>query len=267
MKNILLLIHDDVGEEARFQAALDLTRALGGHLTCVDVVPLPVMFADFYSGASEAMLLADNSQRETAHRARIEARLAKEGVSWDWKAFTGDPASSMLAASDLADLIVVNRRLDEYPYPDMRGLASSIVTRSKTPLVTVPDKCRGFDAFGRALIAWDGSEQVAGTMRAAMPLLKLAASVQLFEVEDGSSDASVREAAAYLSRHGIHPTIRRVRSQVYTVDAVLRGGCDELGASYCLMGAFGRSPLTEAIFGGVTREMLSTSKIPLVLGH
>lgn len=267
MKNILLLVHDDVGEEARFQAALDLTRALDGHLTCVDVVPLPVMVGDFYSGTSEALLLADNRQRETAHRARIEARLANEAVSWDWKEFTGDLALSMVAASDLADLIVVNRRLDEYPYPDMRGVASSILTRSQTPLVAVPDKCRGFDAAGRALIAWDGSEQVAATMRASVPLLKLAASVQLFEVEEGSSDTSVREAAAYLSRHGIHPTIRRMRLHNHRVDAVLRRGCDDLGAAYCLMGAFGSSPLTEAIFGGVTRAMLSTSKIPLVLGH
>jgi nucleotide-binding universal stress UspA family protein len=57
-----------------------------------------------------------------------------------------------------------------------------------------------------------------------------------------------------------------VRSN-HPIDAEVRRGCDELGASYCLMGAFGRSPLTETVFGGVTRNMLSTSKIPLVLGH
>src|SRR4051812_13689734 len=28
MKNVLLLVHDDAGQEARFQAALDVTRAL-----------------------------------------------------------------------------------------------------------------------------------------------------------------------------------------------------------------------------------------------
>jgi len=267
MKNILLLVHDDVGEEARIQAALDLTRALDGHLTCVDVAPLPVMVGDFYSGVGDTLLLAETCRHDTAHRGRIEARLAHEDISWDWREFTGDLASSMVAASNLADLVVVNRRLDEYPYPDMRGVASSILTRSHTPIVAVPDKCRGFDAAGRALIAWNGSEQVAATMQAAIPLLKLAASVQLFEVDEGTSDESVRAAASYLSRHGIHPTIRRKRSDIYPVDAVLRGGCDELGAAYCLMGAFGRSPLSEAIFGGVTRDMLSTSKIPLILGH
>ena len=267
MKNILLLIHDDVGQDARIQAALDLTRALDGHLTCVDVVPYPAVIGDFYGGAGEAMLLADNRPRETANREHIEARLAREDVSWDWKECVGDLARSMVDASDLADLVVVNRRLDEFPYPDMRGVASSILTRSRTPLVAVPDNCKGFDATGRALIAWNGSEQVEATMRAAVPLLKLAASVQLFEVDEGKGDSSARDAAAYLSRHGIHPTIRRMRSDIYPVDAVLRGGCKELGAAYCLMGALGRSPLAEAVFGGVTRKMLSTSKIPLVLGH
>lgn len=266
MKNILLLVHDDAGEEARFQAALDLTRALHGHLTCVDVVPLPVMVGDFYSAASEAMLLANNKQRETAHRERIEARLAHEDVSWNWKEFTGNLALSIVEASDLADLIVVNRRLDEYPYPDMRGIASSILTMARTPLVAVPDKGKGFDATGRALIAWDGSEQVEATMQAAIPLLQLATSVQLFEVGAESAGASARDAAAYLSRHGIHPTIRQVRLN-HPIDAEVRRGCDELGASYCLMGAFGRSPFAESVFGGVTRKMLSTSKIPLVLGH
>jgi nucleotide-binding universal stress UspA family protein len=267
VKNILLLIHDDVGQEARLQAALDLTRALDGHLTCVDVVPLPVVVGDFYSGVSEAMLLVDERQRETVNRERIEERLAHEEIPWDWRECTGDFATSLVAASDFADLIVVNRRLDEFPYPDMRGIASSILTRTRTPLVAMPDNGRGFDAAGRALIAWNGSEQIKATMQACVPLLKLAASVQLFEVDDGKGGMSARDAAAYLSRHDIHPTIRRVRSNVYPVDAVLRGGCDELGAAYCVMGAFGRSPLMEAVFGGVTRKMLSTSKIPLVLGH
>src|SRR3989344_3652734 len=38
MKNILLLVHDDHGQEARLQAALDITRAVEGHLTCIDAM-------------------------------------------------------------------------------------------------------------------------------------------------------------------------------------------------------------------------------------
>jgi hypothetical protein len=42
MKNILLLVHDDVGQEARLQVALDVTRALTGHLESLDVAQTSV---------------------------------------------------------------------------------------------------------------------------------------------------------------------------------------------------------------------------------
>ena len=69
MKNILLLVHDDAGQEARLQAALDLTRGLAGHLTCIDVVQLPALIgADAYSGAAQAMLIA----KEVFHEMKNE---------------------------------------------------------------------------------------------------------------------------------------------------------------------------------------------------
>jgi hypothetical protein len=37
MRNILLLVHDDDGQQSRLHAALDLTRAVEGHLRCLDV--------------------------------------------------------------------------------------------------------------------------------------------------------------------------------------------------------------------------------------
>ena len=79
MKNILLLVHDDAGQEARFQASLDVCRALGGHLACLDVAILPKVTGDMY-GAT-AMLLADERERESANRTKLESRLAAEDVS------------------------------------------------------------------------------------------------------------------------------------------------------------------------------------------
>jgi nucleotide-binding universal stress UspA family protein len=60
MKNFLLLIHDDAGQEARLQAELDITRALGGHLKCVDVPPLTVIAkVDPKSESATTILLAE----------------------------------------------------------------------------------------------------------------------------------------------------------------------------------------------------------------
>lgn len=92
MKNILLIVHDDAGQEARLQAALDVARALDGHLTCLDIAIMPVLVGDYYSGIGEAMLLADEHAREATNREGLEARLAREDVPWDWKEATGNLA-------------------------------------------------------------------------------------------------------------------------------------------------------------------------------
>ena len=60
MKNILLLIHDDAGEESRFQAALDLARALSGHVTCLDIVEIPALIGTEYLTADAGVALLED---------------------------------------------------------------------------------------------------------------------------------------------------------------------------------------------------------------
>ena len=76
MKNVLVLAHDDEGQEARLQAALDATRALGGHLTCIDVVSPPLVLTDPYAGAAMAVTIDYARQVEEENRARLRRRLA-----------------------------------------------------------------------------------------------------------------------------------------------------------------------------------------------
>jgi len=65
MKNILLLVHDDAGQEARFQAALDIGRAVEGHLSCLDVTVIPALVgADYVGDAGFGTLLDDERERE-----------------------------------------------------------------------------------------------------------------------------------------------------------------------------------------------------------
>ena len=82
MKNILVLVHKDAGQEARLQAALDLTRALDGHLICLDVVEVPTVAGDFEESYAQSLMIADEQEREEKNRERIEARLANEAFLW-----------------------------------------------------------------------------------------------------------------------------------------------------------------------------------------
>jgi len=269
MKNVLLLVHDDEGQEARLQAALDLTRALAGHLSCIDVSLMPVFVGDYYSGyyggACEAQLLADERAREGDNKSRLTERLANEDVPWDWDDTTSTIAEAVLDRALLADIVVLNRRLDKGAMPDMADAASRILMHARVPVLAMPAGARGLGT-DRALVAWDGHASSAATLRACVPLLARARQVDILMVRDREERLPPDEAARYLSRYGIHADIRIVPGGETPVDRVILAEAQGLGSDYVVMGAYGRGRLREA-FGGVTRRMLAGAPLPLVLGH
>lgn len=266
MKNVLVLVHDDAGQEARLQAAFDLTRALGGHLTCLDVAvaPPPVIAVDDFGMTATA--IADAREKESANRARLEPRILAEQIPFDWVETLGFLSPSIREAAGLADVVVLNRALDA-PYPDMREVVGAVLLDGGKPIVAVPEGARGFEVFGHALVAWDGSPQAEAALQAAVPLLQLAREVTILEVDDGSIKLPATNAATYLSRHGVEPAVRREASMIDLPSTLLLDAIENLAANYLVMGGFGHSRFVEAAFGGVTRRMLGECPVPLFLAH
>jgi nucleotide-binding universal stress UspA family protein len=266
MKNILLLVHDDAGQEARLQAALDATRALDGHLECLDIAQIPVLFDDLNSTSAAMMLMDDEVDREKANRQRLEARLAGEGVAWSWTDAVGDIAEIVVERSAMADLVVLNRQIVD-GLPDMRGITGAIVTGANKPVLAVADDLRTFNPFGRALIAWDDTDAARSTMQAAIPLLKLASAVELLHVAERGKEAELAAAALYLSRHGIHAEVKQAFDDEHSVAEVIAGEVTRWGADWLVMGAYDHSRLREALFGGTTRQILTNCSVPVILAH
>ncbi|MCW3836512.1 universal stress protein [Sphingomonas canadensis] len=268
MKNILVLVHDDQGQEARLQAALDLTRAVEGHLNCLDVSIIPMAVDDYVPVGGSALLLAEERENESKNRDKITARLEREDVPWTWSDVTGDVSEALREASALADVIVINRQFDDLPWPNMRAIAGELLAKGEAPLLAVPAEMRGVAfAGGRALVAWNGSHAAGEALQAAVPLLTLASEVTILEIDDGSIDKPATEAAQYLSRHGIEPVLRRVSSGGSSTAEALLAQVADMRPDYLVMGGYGRSRLVEALFGGVTRRMLTESPVPLFLAH
>lgn len=267
MKNILVLIHDDAGQEARLQAALDLTRALDGHLRCVDVTPLPVPADDLVFAGGTVALLADAQACEADNRRRTEARLVAQDFSYDWIDITSTLDSALRDASAMADVIVLNPRIDENLGLPMRGLVRDVVVQTGKPVLAVPPACRELALYGHALVAWDGSAGAEAALRCAVPLLIHATQVTLVEIGDHQEGVPAQEAAVYLHRHGIRTTILPLPTQHERVTETLLAEIDALRADYLVMGGFGGNRLVEAMFGGVTRDMLADSPVPLFLAH
>ena len=266
MKNVLLLVHADLGQEARFQAALDLTRALGGHLTCVDVF-VPQVIAGLAMGVDSGWVMAEERDVERRHGAHYRERLATEDVAWDWVDVTGGMGARIKDEAGLADVIVTSREADGLFEPNLQRVTEEVVLRRNQPVVAVPGDCTGIDWHGRALVAWDGSEPAMAALRGAVPMLALAADVELFEVDDRLAGPSAEEAARYLSRHGVPSTIERVHSLHRATAGLIEDRADATGAAYVVMGAYGHNRPRELFLGGVTHRMVRGSRHPLVLAH
>lgn len=265
MKIIALLVHDDDGQEARLQVALDVARAVNGHLTCIDVA-VPVRAGVPFGGVTPVLTTAI-LEREGANRARIEARLEAEIVSSDWVEMVGDIATSLVQISAFIDLMVVDREADRFFSAGVSSAAGEVVVQTGKPILAVPAEARRFGATGHALIAWDGSPSAIAAMRAAIPLLQQAEAVTIIEIDDGSVTTPAEDAATYLARHGILATVHPKHPLAGSAGKTLLAHIEHVRASYLVMGGFGHSRVRERLFGGVTRTMLASSPIPLFLVH
>jgi nucleotide-binding universal stress UspA family protein len=142
-------------------------------------------------------------------------------------------------------------------------------------VLVLPETCTRIDPEAPALVAWDGSAEASHALKAAVPLLKLSSAVYLATVKEPAKGAKAAKepdlppvaGADYLSRHGISCEMIEVAPHEEGVAAALQAEAATRKAGLLVMGAYGHTRLTERVFGGVTRRMLTGVRIPLLLTH
>lgn len=270
MKSVITYVGNDEGFEARFQAALDIVRRFGGHLTIVqpslarDYVAFDMLGgAHFIAEAWEA-----NETLRTKARETVEGRLKGEGVNWDWQLVDGNSLTDILVdAARFADLVVLSLdALNKGASGRGRELIGDIAVKAHTAILAVPPKTRGVN-LDRALIAYDGGFEVARAIRAATPLLNQCKSVKIAEVTAQPETFPLTDAAHYLARQGITVDVEMVEKGELTVEERVLALVESTHPDLLVMGAYGHGRLHETLFGGVTRYILGDVGIPVLLAH
>ena len=202
MKSILLHVQDDPSLDRRLDAALALARACGGHLGCLHVTPVEAYVAmDSFGGVfvMQEMLTAIDAQ-ENVLRKRVEERLSREEIGWDYEQVTGSVANVIISRAALSDVVVVGRERHSQALDGAAlALLGDLLHRSRTPLLVPAKSGRPYDPTGPALIGWDGSYEAANAVRGALGLLRLASDVRVVRVEEIIRRAVPVDAAARIS--------------------------------------------------------------------
>lgn len=270
MKKVLLPIHDDDGEEARIKTAISIVQATGGHLTCVQALPVTAWVTGDPFGGLYPILgaLEDAEAKNAMGRQRVEARLAALGIPYDWQSYNGSIGQAIVSSSRLADVIVLTRTTAKRPDPDQPpSLVADLTVSVRPPVLALPSRGHDFDPRGPALVAWNGSQEASSALRSAVPLLRLASTVQITVVAGESEEARAADAQEYLELHGIHAQFKDSEFDEGSIADALIDAATSVGAGYIVMGAYGHSRFRESVFGGVTRDMIAHCAIPLLLAH
>jgi nucleotide-binding universal stress UspA family protein len=269
MKAVLLYANEDSGLQTRLEAALDLVRLFDGHLLCVQVTPYDsFIMGDPFGGVYALPSVVEAVQEtEDRHRAGLEAKLRSEGVSWDWLHFDGQPAQIVVDRSRLSDVIVVTPATEDGGYDGPGGLAADVALHARTPVLAVPNGKLGIDLLRPAVVAWNGSQESCNALRLTTSLLAKAPRVHVVTVTEGETEFPSTYAAKYLARHGLEAELHDWPREGRTIAEALIDAAAVLNASHVVMGAYGHSRFRETMLGGVTRDMLLHSQVPLLLAH
>jgi nucleotide-binding universal stress UspA family protein len=121
----------------------------------------------------------------------------------------------------------------------------------------------------RILVAWNGSREAARAVGDAMPLLERAEHVQVavFRPDAGPGELPGADLAAHLARHGARANVTRHEASDIDVGNLLLSTAFDAQADLIVMGAWGHSRLAELVLGGVTRTILESMTVPVLMSH
>ncbi|MEL7465249.1 MAG: universal stress protein [Pseudomonadota bacterium] len=272
----ILTIWDGQEEsQGAFDLAVDLARQWSSHLdiACLGVDRAPTGFyaADFSAEALDFFGQAKDEAESLAKQARCM-------LDEDDLHCTVRPAAMRFnelpvivgKAAWFQDLTVLSQPFGRQDEELPEAVIDAALFNAPTPVLVVP-KNAAKPIGKRILVAWNGSMEAARALRAALPLMKEAETVEavIIDPDESRSGAADPGAAlgAMLSRHRINAEIALLPQTEATVAETLRVRADETDADMIVMGAYGHSRMRERFLGGATRDMLKTADRPILFAR
>jgi nucleotide-binding universal stress UspA family protein len=143
---------------------------------------------------------------------------------------------------------------------------------SGRPIILAPPDWKSGKVGEIIAIAWNAKREAARAVAAASPLLDRAKKVVILTVDakpspKGHGEAPGADMAAHLARRGTSVEVRNVDGLGRKEGDALLQECQAFGADVLVLGGYGHSRLQEYVLGGVTRDLLHASPIPLLMAH
>jgi nucleotide-binding universal stress UspA family protein len=254
---------------------MTLTREVDGHCSVLVLSEAPTLPAGFYGDVIPTAWYEERKKDAEKLQKRadaIELIVKDAGVSAD--VTTEYVEQNALAEvvghhARYSDLVVLGPTLlkDKYIGP---ATIDGAIFNSGRPFLLVPQGSTPTLCPQNIMVASDGSMEAMRAARDAVDLVRGAKDVRIALVDPHPNEVGQEpgcDEAAYLARHGAKVTVDRLPSSGASVADTLARHAKDQSADLLVMGAYGHSRLRERLFGGVTKSILATPPIPVLMAH
>ncbi len=285
IKTILVPIDGTETSRTALDVAFMLARDLPAHADVLHVATdpkdaVPLLGEGMSAAIIEEMIqLAERDATERTARAEamFEDARGRYGLDEQKNPPTGEGGSTtlihavgredVLTAGNgrLTDLVVAARPTEQSDASLAMTINAAIFETGRPVLLAPPNAPQS--VAKKIAISWNGSAEASRAVAAAMPLIVRAQSVVIMTAEnDKTSSGVAAELAGYLAWHGVSAESRNLPGGSQ-VGQVLLEDCKAVGADLLVMGAYTHSRMRQLILGGVTKHVLASADLPVLMAH
>jgi nucleotide-binding universal stress UspA family protein len=276
-KDIAVFVFSTAEDEAALAAGEALARESDADLAAVllELQPDPVYTMEgVMVSAMWAEVLAEARKGFAKEKAALEARVRKSERNIAVRELlvaSGFAAMDAAVHARHADLSIMLRPGGAAPADYRKAIFEGVLFDSGRPVLLAPAQWRA--PIGKnVVIAWNGKREAARAIADAEPLLDRADKITIVTVDahpspDGVGPAPGADIAAHLARRGLKVDVVNLDGLGRDEAETLLAGAAEIGADLIVMGGYGRARFSEWIFGGVTRTIIDTAPMPVLMSH
>ena len=278
-KDLLVVLDSEPASRGRIDLAAALAERFAAHL--IGLYPLPIPEAPSHFGYYDPTLL-DPFFRELREKSQdvcdkereaFEHAASLRGLSAEWRMVDAGAESDPALHARYADLTILGQLDPDRGDSDLiRARPEHVTLASGRPILVVPYAGRYETVGRRVLIGWSATREAARAVNDAMPLLAGAEIVTVLTIDaregpDAHGELPGADISLHLARHGVKAEIERTVSAGISAGDVLLSRAADLGADLLVIGAYGHSRVRELLLGGVTRSILQSMTLPVLMSH
>jgi nucleotide-binding universal stress UspA family protein len=226
---------------------------------------------------AEGVVVIDNATEFDV--AKVKASLAEAGNKVqaaagtgrqiEWRSVIEFPTETLISEARCADLVVIESGRSAGDMYRSADVGAAILGAGR-PFLVVPAAVKSLTA-DHVMIGWKDTREARRAVQDALPFLHEAKRVTVLELCEKEQMETARnhvdDVIRYLAQHRINAERRvEIQARGSRADQIIEWADDE-EADLLVTGAYGHSRLNEWMFGGMTRDLLTTSPICCLMSH